>query len=205
MLWLPFESIFTLICPMLIYLNLRKNFSYGTRSLGSACIASISSCNLLKLMYYLVFVMKCLLSSTPSSNLHQTIIHLLTVSHVNLPILNICALSKTTCHGLSRFIILRYLQRWWFYFAHQYLVIIKQIAIRFWCKSPNNPYHNGTSINSTENQISLSVGETLMTNKWFKQWLWKLAAAQIHNITAMEFSMLNSSSNTAGTFHKFCP
>ncbi len=60
--------------PMPIYLNLRKNFSYGTGSLGSVCIEPKNSCKQLKLMYPPVFAMKCLLSSllfsTPNLKTH---------------------------------------------------------------------------------------------------------------------------------------
>ncbi len=38
------------IGPMPIYLDLKKNFSYGTGSLGSACIVFENSCNPSKLM-----------------------------------------------------------------------------------------------------------------------------------------------------------
>ncbi len=51
--------------PMPIYLDLRKNFCYGTGNLGSACIRSRRSCILSRLMNPLVFAMKCLLSSHP--------------------------------------------------------------------------------------------------------------------------------------------
>ncbi len=64
-----FTALVIVLPPMLIYLDLKKNFSCGTGSLGSACIRYKSSCNLSKLMNPLAFVMKCLLPSSLFSSL----------------------------------------------------------------------------------------------------------------------------------------
>ncbi len=81
--------------PMPIYLDLRMNFCYGTGNLGSACIGSRSSCILSRLINPLVFAMKCLLSSLPSSSLLQISRHHLIVSHVDWLVLNAVCLKLT--------------------------------------------------------------------------------------------------------------
>ncbi len=78
-----FVALVLVIPSMPIYLDLRKNFCYGTGNLGSACIEFRNSCDLSKLMNPLAIVMKCLLSSTPSSNLLQISRHLIYVTPVN--------------------------------------------------------------------------------------------------------------------------
>ncbi len=60
-----------------IYLDLRKNLSCGTGSLGSACIEFKNSSNLLKLVILLKLVMKCLLFLLLFSSLLQTSKHLI--------------------------------------------------------------------------------------------------------------------------------
>ncbi len=55
-------------------------------------------------------------------------------------------------------------------------------------EASHNQFHGGTLFYDAatgliwaENQVSLGAGETLMAKEWFEQWLWKLAAAEIHH------------------------
>ncbi len=88
--------------PMPIYLDLRKDFCYDNGNLGSAWIVFKNSCILSKIMNPLVFVMKYLLFSPPSSNLLQFSRNLLFVSHVNWLVLNTKFLKSTNQWRLNK-------------------------------------------------------------------------------------------------------
>ncbi len=88
--------------PMTIYMDLRKNFCYGIGSLVSACIRFKYLYNLSKLMNFLVFVMKYLLSSHLFSSLLQISRHLHFFSPVNWCALNVKCLKSTTQPKLDK-------------------------------------------------------------------------------------------------------
>ncbi len=90
-----FVALVLVLPPIPIYLDLRKNFFYGTGNLGSACIGFKNSCKLSKLMNLLVFIMKCFLSSPLSSNLLQISRHLHFFSPVNWLVLSARCLKLT--------------------------------------------------------------------------------------------------------------
>ncbi len=55
-------------------------------------------------------------------------------------------------------------------------------------EATQNQFHGGTLFHDTatgliwaENQVSLGAGETLLAKEHFEQWLWELAAAEIHH------------------------
>ncbi len=56
-------------------------------------------------------------------------------------------------------------------------------------EAPHNQFHGGmlfhyaaTVLIWAENQVSLGVGETLMAEECFEQWLWELVVAEIHHL-----------------------